>query len=385
MTSFGGVVSLYGWYANNNLGDDLLLESSLSILARTNCRVVLYGDKDKVEAVLAQFPDNIRGIVIDIRRRTATSVIRDALVHDAFMVGGGGIFPTKNYPKGLFYLLTTILYRLRGKRVIFAGVSIEEFNFNNPIMSRVVRGLIRFSSYFSMRDSFYTQSALPESVKHKVKTIPDLVFSLPVESGMRNTRNEAVICCANIFTKSPQDVLNTFVQDLSSVINWLLAQGYSVSLAAFSSSDEALNRSVAGCVCSSETVRLKTYSYDETRRRCFDLFKNASISICMRFHSLVLSQLSQCPYISISYSNKNIALLDDLGLSHWQVPFGTGENEYLSKTIDLDAEKIIDLLEQLIGILPVYFKQLSNKNIEIERSKELATTEILDLLYKEAK
>lgn len=378
----GAVVSLYGWYANDNLGDDLLLKSSLSILADSNCRVVLYGDKSRIEAILAGLPNRIREIVSEIRVRSAIRVIRDAFKNDVFMVGGGGIFPTRNYLKGCFYLLVAILYRIRGRKVLFAGLSIEEFNYDDPVMSRVVRGLIRFSTFFSLRDSFYARSTLPDSAKRYVRTTPDLVFSLPISNDCRESKKEVVFCCANIFTNSFEG-LDGFVGEIVTVIDWLTDKGYSISLLSFSGSDEVLNRTIADHI---DAVRLpvaRVYTFDETCRCYSDVIGSASMAICMRFHSLVISQLMLCPYISISYSNKNSALLEDIGLEHWQVPFGTGADEYLNKAIGLEAQKIIDLLQQLAEIQPFHSKRLLDINQAIALQSKHAVTEIRDAVVKE--
>ena len=368
MTKRHKIVSLYGWYANDNLGDDLLLESSLRLLANTDCRVVLYGDVAKINRILSELSNHIKNSVISIKARSASAVLRDAFRNDVFMIGGGGIFPTKNYLKGFFYLAVSLIYRIRAKSVVFAGVSIEEFNFKNPIMARVVCWLIRISSLFLTRDNMYLLSDLDENVKQQIVSIPDLVFSLPKAENGCNKRNQVVVCCANIFTGSPKAIKHDFVISLSKVISWLLADGYSISLLSFSKSDESLNREIIDCVNPGSAELAKLYSFSETRRRNLALFENASFAICMRFHSLVLSQISLCPYISISYSNKNSGLLDELNLNRWQVWFGTGAEEYLNQSIKLDSTKLIGLINQLNSERDSYRKHMIESNYQINQN-----------------
>jgi polysaccharide pyruvyl transferase WcaK-like protein len=96
--------------------------------------------------------------------------------------------------------------------------------------------------------------------------------------------------------------------------------------------DRLVNRRVAAGVQSPRLLMVDDASVDH--RGVFGLYGSADLTIATRFHSAIFS-LSQCvPCVVLSYANKGLGIMRDLGFAQWVADMATVDADWLVERIE---------------------------------------------------
>jgi polysaccharide pyruvyl transferase WcaK-like protein len=96
--------------------------------------------------------------------------------------------------------------------------------------------------------------------------------------------------------------------------------------------DRLVNRRVAAGVQSPRLLTLEDAGIDH--RGVFGLYGSAELTIATRFHSAIFS-LSQCvPCVVLSYANKGLGIMRDLGFAEWVKDMATVDADWLTERVE---------------------------------------------------
>lgn len=291
-------VLLLGYYGFGNLGDELLCEASLRLLA--SC-----GVPRERAAVLSADPrlSEERYGVRAFNRWSLRELRRACSASATLLLGGGGLFQDSTSARSCFYYYAAVrVARLLGLKVWAEGQSA------GPLRGRVPLALTRaaFSSccHIGVRDA--GSLSLLASMGLRASLSPDLVMSLPVERvdgcgpfllfnarpGHRALAEEAAGSCMKLADKSGREIIGVALSDEDAA---------------------ELER-----LASSGLVKLSDIAVVSSKEDFHAVASRASGAIGMRLHFLILSSLSGLPLAGCSYDPKvagfcmryNIALTD---------------------------------------------------------------------------
>lgn len=355
-------IMLWGWYGFENLGDDLLLYTMLKYL---------HGDI----TVPMQKPyilQNVRQV-----KRSYGNLVRGAFVHDAVIIGPGGLFPFDNKSKVLLYYIITRIWILMGRKVIFFGIGISEKM--SDLSAILWRRMAKTADLFAPRsENVLKRLKLTES--EKIHSMADCVFASEVANEVEHTeKNRVVISVANL-QKDNQKVFNEMVEKWSGVVKKLIMKGFSVDLIAFTKgADDEMIDAILANLKNFRGIRQIYYSQAANVVNSWNRYKFA---ICMRFHSLVLSILNDVPAIPIAYGHKTFSLAEKCGLSDYTLVWNTYQSEYFGKTVDVSVDEIIEKVEQLcMDINGIHGKITINRESFID-SAVRSFMQLKTVLYK---
>lgn len=291
-------VLLLGYYGFGNLGDELLCEASLRLLA--SCGV----PKERV-ALLSAAPreSEERYGVRAFDRWSLREIGRACAASRSLLLGGGGLFQDSSSARSCFYYYAAVrIARLLGLKIWAEGQSV------GPLRKSFSRALTRraFASccHVGVRDE--SSREILDSMGIRAAFSPDLVTSLPVSRaegegrfllfnarpGYRALAERAAAGCMELAEKLGLEVAGA-----------ALSRGDEAELAYLES---------AGLVKLSDIVLIS--SKEDFSRAAL----RASGAVGMRLHFLILSALSGLPLAGCAYDPKvaglcmryNIALTD---------------------------------------------------------------------------
>lgn len=291
-------VLLLGYYGFGNLGDELLCEASLRLLA--SCGV----PKERV-ALLSADPHGSweKFGVRAFDRWSLREIWRACAASRSLLLGGGGLFQDATSVRSCVYYYSAVrIARLLGLKIWAEGQSVGPLRKGLP--RALTRGAFASCVHVGVRDE--SSRKILDSMGISAVLAPDLVTSLPAaraggggdfllfnaRPGYRALAERAAASCMKI------------VESLrSEVVGVALSREDEAELAALAS---------AGFVKLSDTVLIS--SAEEFSRAA----RRASGAVGMRLHFLVLSALSGLPLAGCAYDPKvaglcmryNIALTD---------------------------------------------------------------------------
>ena len=291
-------VLLLGYYGFGNLGDELLCEAALSLLA--SC-----GVPRERAALLSANPceSEEKFGVRAFNRWSIREILRACSASKTLLLGGGGLFQDSTSARSCFYYYSAVrIARMLGLRIWAEGQSV------GPLHRRLSRALTRraFASccHVGVRDK--SSQELLASMGLHASIAPDIVFSLPVERshdgdallfnarpGYRALAERTAGFCANLAARDRRKIIG----------------------AALSREDEAELKSLD----SSGIIKLSDIILISSKE---DFSRAASLAcgaVGMRLHFLILSALCGLSLAACAYDPKvaalcmryNITLIDD--------------------------------------------------------------------------
>ncbi|HEV2987852.1 MAG TPA: polysaccharide pyruvyl transferase family protein [Candidatus Angelobacter sp.] len=269
------------------------------------------------------------------------------------MLGDFGILPTSLHYEIVKWSLIAKLCRCK---LLFVSVGV------GPIRHRLSRVLVktalRLADYRSYRDDFSKDylGTIHFDTKNDF-VCPDLAFSLPktmIPSDPAKERGAAVVGVGIMTYHSKSNteeadgsVYQTYISKLSSLVSWLLSQGYVVRLLIGDAvHDEPIRKDLRLSLEGKGIKYEQSKIIDTPASSVSDVLSQLAATdtvIASRFHNVLLALMLGKPVVAISYHEKVDALMAGLGLA-----------DFCQDIENIDLDKLVEqftTLEQCAGIL----------------------------------
>lgn len=304
----------WAWYGFENFGDDLLLNTmiqELSCIPDTELCFAMNTVYDLTNDQVLQCQRSYKKLFFGIKD------------YDCLIFGPGGLFPFQNTAKCLIILLCTLWWRLRGKRVIFFGIGISSRM--NKLNSFLWKITARISNAFLTRSK-----GLKECLRtNRITEMPDAAFASRIVEP-RSTYNHGTvgIAVANLGESDTANYTES-VGIWKELVQRLVKDGKSVDLIAFTKgTDDKLADDISRSLDGESIEKVHVYHYEQMDV-VIPKWADYEQTICMRFHSLVLSLLAGVAPLPIAYGDKTVTLAQDCGLSDYIIYWNTAHSSYL--------------------------------------------------------
>lgn len=325
-------IIIKGFYGYRNLGDDLLLKTTLEYLPNETEIYVCGGPF--LEEFLA-----IREFKVIRKYIDKISVCPDIVI-----ISGGGLFPQKTFRISFISkLLTPIKRFLTSHKTIMTNVGVVPKDQNS---SKYFSFFLKKFDYISVRDNIskkYVESLLNKNIDNNY----DLYFSKELEEPNYKRNNRLLCCIACPF--SNQELSDThyserykdFIKQISSLINSAITRFNGIDfLPFFESTDIKTAKLILDEIPDIKKCRILKRDVDFCLENIDVLFSSYEFGICMRFHSIVLSIRNGLPLLPICYDYKSEDLVRTVGLSEYKILYGIRNTEFFGREFDIVSEEL---------------------------------------------
>ncbi len=386
-------IGLFGHFGTGNIGNEASLESVLAFIRRERPGADLICICSSPEATHGTY--NLASVSI---RRTGSATgwiaradrllakvpsrlldfaraFRQMRRLDLLIVPGTGILDDfGDRPGGMPYALFTWLAaaRLAGCKV--ALVSIGAGPIHNPLSRRLMIAAARMAHFRSFRDELskrYVASCGVDTSSDAV--IPDVAFALPPpeDGGPHDGPLTVGVGVMNYWgwrSGAPDAacIHDIYIEKLADFVQRLLAQGYRVRL-------------LLGHKWDSEAIARVVASIDETRYNCREIIcepaenlrdlmrqiQQTDVVVTTRYHNVVAALCVAKPVISLSYADKNDALLDSVGLTGLYQHCETFSVDRLWQQLEWTMANRASLCMSIAATVAEYRSRLSEQEIAL--------------------
>jgi polysaccharide pyruvyl transferase WcaK-like protein len=290
-------IFILGSYHGNNLGDLEILDTIIGRLYKDYSITILTKSKFKVKYKLASqyFENNNINFVHPYNIfRFLWKLIRS----DFVLIGGGGLFFSNNVldtlriagkSQLLYWIKTTILAKLLGKKVFWFGVGMGPLDGFGKFLTSIGS---KFVTKAYLRDEYSYKLMSELTNLEKLELISDVVFSKQEPRKVKK-----------LFEKSNSDLKNLLLivfekdnlQKIKALISQLLTKGIKVTLATTNpEKDNKFNKKLSK---EFSTNFIDTSNMNLTEFR--NMFNKFDLIISMRMHALLISYQQGTPGIGI--------------------------------------------------------------------------------------
>ena len=337
-------IALFGYYGQNNLGDDLIMETLINRIKKKypDSRITVYGSGQSLV---------VRETTYKTVSKKSIKGMLSLLGNDIVVIGGGGLFPNKNIRKLKSFNILTKILKVFGKKVYVIGIGIGAKNFEDENSVELIKKIATRSDYFAARHD------IPKELNDFIVSSADVVLSDPVFDYNKKQMqdNYVAFSLANIIPhiEAKGEIYNDFVNSISKISEFVLNRGMNIKLLTFTGTDdEVLNQDVVKKVielCGENIAdRIEIVPYQNNIQEVINLINNASLNLCMRFHAVVISIKTKTPLISLSYSDKSEDLMRKVDLEKYSRKVGFSKNHYWNEVVGIDSNDINILLDQVL-------------------------------------
>ncbi len=294
-------VLLCGYYGEDNLGDDALLQVLLQELPESVRPLITARDASAIQRLA---PD-----ASIVNRRSLRSVLRSISSVRALVLGGGSLLQDSTSVRSLvYYLLLIVVARLQGRTVILWGQGLGPLR--RPISRLMVRLVLPFCSGASWRDARSLERARQWAPSLPMQMAPDPVWQLPCRAWIGG---RALVLSWRPTSLLRDDNWRQLLQalailacELDAPVRWLAFHQHQ---------DASLLDSLAqrGLVPPDLLARSCTVVPDGLQA-VVDTVQDARLVLPMRLHALILARLVCCPMAALSYDPKVSAAADMAGV-----------------------------------------------------------------------
>ena len=360
-------IGFFGLFGSGNFGNDASLEAMIGIVrrARPEARLVCYCDGPQpvrerlgIDAVAMKAPDV--GGSTALRRLRSVLLAVPHFFHalfrlwrlDVLIVPGTGILDDfRSGPLGIPLDLFTWCLAARLTQTPVWFVSIGAGPITHPLsrwlMVRAAK-LAQFRSYRDTNSKLFLTRAGVDTGSDLV--VPDLAFQLPrPDSVPMRAPEEPFTVGIGVMaywgwndSVESSSIHGSYQDRLSRFCAWLLEKGHRIRLLSGDDMDHAAIRSLTALV----EVRLSDPSLigsvlAEPAHTLADVMAQIAgtdVVVATRYHSIVCALKMGKPTISLSYAEKNAALLEDAALG-----------SYVDHVEDFDIERLKARFEELVA------------------------------------
>ncbi len=334
-------IIISGFFGHSNLGDDLLLDLTISLFSKGNELYIINPGSDLKENDLLS--DNIK--ILRLSKKCLFKYNFDCIIYS-----GGGLFPSLHYPLRAFLGYTKSFLCVKRVIVLGCGIVPKKGIFSNFFFKLFLKSC----SDVSVRDNvskLYAERLL----KKTISNIGDLYFSKKlVESENRRENKTCLICLCQplieleLNDSRKKEKYDLFIERVNEIVSYIKSKGYSLTFLLFSKKYDRMlidNLVMGGLDQSFSVVQEgKDFALGEID----SYMQQYELALCMRFHSHVLCIRNNIPFISICYDYKSSSLLEESGLRNVSVDFGIRTEQYFGRVIDLDVEKLKENFDYVV-------------------------------------
>ena len=328
---------LCGYYGEDNLGDEALLGVLLQAV-HSNYELIITG----------KIPLNLNykaPQAIIVNRRSLLAVLHSVTKVDAIVFGGGSLLQDSTSFRSLvYYLAIIVLAKLLRRPVILWGQGLGPLKLSLSL--RLVSCILPFCTAASWRDaaSFNLASRLAPGLQ--MQMAPDPVWQLPQQSWQGGGSILLSWRPTPLLNKQRWRILltalNLLANQLDVPVKWLAFHRHQDSYLL----DDLVNK---GLVTASLRERSITITPD-----CIEMVTNlaqrARLVIPMRLHALIISRLTCCPMVALSYDPKveAAAVISEVPcISLTTLPDAEELYNQWSKQVDRPAKpELVDLIRK---------------------------------------
>ena len=282
---------LVGNYGAGNIGDDLLMRSSIQQLNKLNIEFKIVSTGDVHESI-SMPPAGVRSFI----KFKWIVFFRELFRTDVVVFGGGGLLNPEEPMSLLIWGQVIVWACLFKKKIYMAGQSFSRVNW-------LLRILLKRVEFVSVRDKF-SYDLVKGIINEKVALTQDLAWYLDVESANTFSSNSV-----SLNLREYKHV--NFLYLKKCVIGLLdeMSKRFDldkVYLLPFGLGDIKF----AKLVLQNTRYESKIVEVDQTLENCIDAISKSRISICERLHASIMCMHLEGQLVSLSYSSKVFALLD---------------------------------------------------------------------------
>ena len=379
----GPRVGLFGLLGSGNIGNDISMQSVLVYLRTSHPDAIIDAmcmgpkrvrDDAGIDAIpllwYQRYEGRFSGIPAAALKaigkgidaiRTAAWVRR----HDVVIVPGMGVLEasTPINPWGVPYalFLLSACGRLFGTKV--ALVSVGATIINQPAVRWFSTWAARLASYRSYRDSRSWDAMRQRGLDvSKDRVYPDLVFAVPPVSAEPGTaRIVGVGVMAYYGTNDDRgradEIHSSYTATMTRFIQWLLDDGREVRLFIGDASDMETIADIIGALRVSHpgavpgrVLAEKITSFSELMHA----MAPAGSVVATRYHNVMCALKLGKPAISLGYSDKNVSLMEDMGLP-----------EFCQHANEISFDRLIEQFTKLEANAVQIRAALSERNAEL--------------------
>lgn len=363
-------ILVYGWFGEDNLGDELLLNETLELLSE-NKDIEAYVMCSNPPRVKKNHNVRVAAVAIDGTLKkyikaillSPWTIIKCLYQTDNLIIAGGGAISDWNYSstKEMFFLINW--FKRRNKKVYLLGVGA------GPITKERKYGrfynVLSKADVITVRDEF-SKSELNKIGLNNVYKSNDLVtyktfngYNIENTTQINKIGLVLVPVCQNT-----KNVYEDLKRELSNLIKELSTK-YEVSIIPFQINYDMefineleFDKSLVKILKPKHLWDTLDYMYEQD---CI---------IGMRYHSLVLAIQMKKYFIPIIYHSKSAELCKEYGVEEYASSVGDGENWEKSNINSEDIIKNIGKLEKDINFIShnnsiLLAKKMNNKEKEI--------------------
>jgi polysaccharide pyruvyl transferase WcaK-like protein len=376
-------VGLFGLLGSGNIGNDISMQSVLAYLRSSQPDAIIDAmcmgpERVKADAGIGAIPlqwsQRYEGRVSGPPAKALKAVGKgiDALRtaewvrrHDVVIVPGMGVLEasTPINPWGVPYALFLLSACGRIFRTKVALVSVGATTINQPSVRWVSNWAARLAYYRSYRDARSKDAMRQRGIDvSRDRVFPDLVFAIPAaatETADPQTVGVGVMTYygTNDDRARADDIHASYTANMTRFIQWLLDNGRNVRLFVGDSGDaEAVTeifarlRASHPALAPGRVVAEQITSFSELMQA----MAPASFVVATRYHNVMCALKLGKPAISLGYSDKNVSLMEDMGLP-----------EFCQHANDISFDQLIEQFGKLERNADQFRATIGERNAEL--------------------
>lgn len=328
-------ILLWGWFGEENIGDDLLLNTFLAKIASNRREFTI-----PMATKYAFSQRNIHEI-----QRSYSALFYEAIRCDTLIIGPGGLFPFDDIPKLIAFLNAVCIWKLLNRKVIFFGIGISEkmSRFSTFLWRQIIK---KTDLFLTRSPGLLKKIGIQES--KTVHTISDTAFASDIKFREMGKSKCALVSVANIYSDKDSSAFHDSVNVWSYIVQRIIAKGYNVDLVAFTKGlDDELIVAIKSNLSSLENhIHIINYT---TLLNSLNNWGEYSFSVCMRFHALVLSILADVPPFSLAYGHKTYSLAKLSNLEEYTMIWNCFQKRYYGVNVEFSIDKFNQKFEHFLS------------------------------------
>ncbi len=320
---------VYGYFGNNNIGDELILAGFLKALfsKAPDAGKVIVSSKLSGNEFLRyyenSFPD--REIEFTDRSRNPLSIsnLAGILKTECFVVPGGGIFQDYGILSFLCYFSQAAFAKFLGKKVflLYQGFTGIKRGFFKNVMRWGIKNLF---DYVSVRDKFSFERYLKKAgsgLPVSASLYSDLVFILSAELKNSMPPDDEAYCDSGTIGFAFRSWKGFSGKDMASCVEKVIdSTGLKAVLYPMQYPDDLeLNNEIMKSVSERNKNNVAAAEFCPDPVSFFKSVGRNRFNIGMRFHFSVLSAIAKVPCIGISYDDKVLEFYREANLPEFCV------------------------------------------------------------------
>ena len=319
-------ILVYGWFGENNVGDELLLDSMIYMINQNinNAEINVIASKPKevkknhkgINCISTTINLSIKSLIKNIIYNPFKTLY-NIIVSDVLIVAGGGAISDWNpsSTKDMFFLIN-VFNKLK-KKICLLGIGAGPINKKESYTR--FKKVLEKANYITVRDE-YSFNELKKIGLKNVKITNDLVFNYPVKTSEHvHTVKKIGLVLAPVCIDKKEKFLK-FIEEIRKIIKSLKKE-YDISIIPFQSDyDSVLINNLK------DIDGINIYDCEKSYNNLIDIFNEQDLIIGMRFHSIVLSLMMNKYIIPIVYHPKNYELIREFELEKYISSIGDGKS-----------------------------------------------------------